>query len=402
MSYSLVSPMRIGQSGLQASAAEISIIGNNIANSNTAGFKGSRAEFGDVIASSLVSSSSVIGSGVRMSAVSQQFTQGNIIYTNNSLDMAISGNGFFQLLDPDGSTVYSRAGAFMMDSEGYIVNSLGQRLIGRTSTTQSDVLDALGPMHISQSYIDPKATGNVSVGANLNAGAEPPENSFDKSDPTTWNNVTTMTIYDSLGVAHTLSFYFRKGEGEWTTHLFIDDSAEEASTINLTFDENGHLESPEENPTIDISEPPLSLTLNFSQMTQYGGEFGINELVQDGYSTGHLAGVAADENGAIYGRYTNGQTQSIGQVVLTDFPNPQGLIQLGDNIWAEGPTSGAPLTGDPGTAGLGLIQGGAIEASNVDLTGELVSLITAQRNFQANAQVISTADSLMQTLLNIR
>ena len=422
-----LSAMRVGQSGLQASAAEINVIGNNIANSNTAGFKGSRAEFGNLIASSSLSSSSVIGSGVCINAIGQQFNQGNIIYTNNNLDMAISGNGFFQFLDPGGSTVYSRAGAFMVDSEGYIVNSLSQRLIGRTSTTQSNVLDALGPMRTSQSYIDPKATSNVSIGANLNAGAESTDSTidFDRSDPATWNNVTTMTIHDSLGVAHTLSFYFRKEEvgvdedAKWTAHMSIDDSdGEVGDAIELTFDENGHLNGPGEDSAlgiveVDVSEfinlgsaeaggDPILLTMNFSQMTQYGGEFGVNELAQDGYSTGHLAGVIVDENGIICGRYTNGQTQTIGQVVLTDFLNPHGLIQLGENTWAEGPASGAPTTGDPGTAGLGMIQGGSIEASNVDLTGELISLITAQRNFQANAQVISTADSLMQTLINIR
>ncbi|MEA1867531.1 MAG: flagellar hook protein FlgE [Thermodesulfobacteriota bacterium] len=402
---SSAAPMRIGQSGLQASAAEISVIGNNIANSNTAGFKGSRTEFGNVIASSLGSSSRAIGSGVRINAVDQQFAPGNIIYTNNSLDMAISGNGFFQLLDHSGSTVYSRAGAFMLDSAGYIVNSQGERLIGRTSTTHGDVLDALGPMRTSQAYLDPKATSNVSIGANLDAGAISHTAPFDKNDLATWNNITTITIYDSLGMTHAMSFYFRKDdEGEWTTHLLIDDSDEAAtgSPISLSFDENGHLESPAENSTIDISEPSLSLTLNFLQMTQYDGEFGVNELAQDGYSTGHMAGVIVDENGIIFGRYTNGETKTIGQVVLTDFLNPRGLIQLGNNTWAGGPASGAPTTGDPGTAGLGMIQGGSIEASNVDLTGELVSLITAQRNFQANAQVISTADTLMQTLLNIR
>lgn len=399
-------------SGLNAASSDLNIIGNNIANSATNGFKLSRAEFADVYPVSAVATSpAAIGSGVRLAAVAQQFAQGNISFTNNSLDLAISGQGFFRLSD-NGTIIYSRAGAFGVDRQGFIANSSGQHLTGYLADATGNITGALGDLQISTVDIPPQATTTVDVGLNLNASATiPPVAPFDPTNANTYNNATSTTIYDSLGNAHVASMYYVRTApltgNTWDTYLYIDGNAVGAANA-LTFNNTGALTAPVGGTIAYPAYAPangaanITLTLNYSNTTQFGSPFGVNSLVQNGYTTGRLTGVDIDESGVVFGRYTNSQARAQGQVVLTNFANVQGLRPLGDTTWTETFDSGAALTGAPGTASLGLVQSGGLEDSNVNLTEQLVAMIIAQRNFQANAQVISAEDAITQTIINIR
>lgn len=411
-------PFRIALSGLNAATADLNVIGNNIANNATTGFKGSRAEFGDIYAaSSLGASSNAIGSGVRLQKVGQQFAQGTVNFTNNNLDLAINGSGFFRLND-NGTTVYSRAGSFGVDKDGFVVNSTGQRLTAFQATSTGAITGARGDLKLSTADIPPKVSGTITVGANLNAAATVPGVAFSTAgpaapDPASYNNSTSLTVYDSLGAPHLTTIYFRKAAAAntWDAYTQVDNIFPISGPASLVFSNTGVLTTPAApgniGPLAFTIPPPsgaaaLSLTLNYTNTTQLGNAFGVNSLTQDGYANGRLSGLSIDNSGVVSARYTNGQSSSLGQVILTNFANPQGLQQLGNTSWAETFTSGAALDGAPGTGSLGAIQSGALEGSNVDLTEQLVNMITAQRNFQANAQVISAADTVTQAIINIR
>jgi len=402
----------IALSGLNASSADLDVISNNIANVSTTGFKGSRTEFADIFSSASIGSvSTAIGSGVNVARVSQQFSQGNINVTNNGLDLAISGQGFFRLSD-NGATVYSRSGAFGLDNNGYITNSQNQRLTAYLADAAGNVTGALGDLQLSTANIVPQATSNINVGVNLDSSATVPAVAFNATDPSSYNNSTSLTLYDSLGASHLGTLYFVKtAPNSWDTHLFVDGTEVTPATSGaITFNPDGTFATPAGGSVAYNAFPiaganALSMTLNYqstSPTTQFGGNFGVNALSQDGYATGQLSGVDIASTGTILARYTNGQAKTLGQVALANFANPQGLRQLGDTSWAESSDSGVPLVGQPGTASLGSIQSGALEASNVDLTAQLVNMITAQRNFQANSQVIKTTDAITQTIINIR
>jgi flagellar hook protein FlgE len=401
----------IALSGLNAAAADLSVTANNIANVNTTGFKESRAEFAEVFAVGTQSvGSSAIGSGVRLSAVAQQFDQGNIDFTQNALDLAIGGEGFF-VLSENGARSYTRAGAFGVDNDGYIVNAQGQRLQaypdagnGMFNTgTPTDLQLATGAN-------PPQASATATMGINLPANAAVPTTAvFDAADPSSYNHTTSISIYDSLGAAHTATVYFVKdaAPNTWNTQVQIDGAAVTGGS-QIVFNNDGSLLTPASGdmplgaftPTTGAAN--ISLTLNFSETTQFGDAFGVNALSQDGFTTGRLTGVSVDAEGVVFARFTNGQSTSLGKLALANFANPQGLQQLGDTSWAESSASGDALLGEAGTASFGNIQSGALEASNVDLTAQLVKMITSQRNFQANAQVISTSDAITQTVINIR
>jgi flagellar hook protein FlgE len=406
-------PFRTALSGLNASSTELRVIGHNVANASTVGFKKSRTEFADIYPiSSLGTASNAVGSGVRVAAISQQFTQGILNFTGNALDLGINGNGFFVLSD-SGSRVYTRAGQFRTDNAGYVVNNAGHRLQVYQADASGNITGAIGDLYLDPSDIAPSATSTVEVGVNLDASQNVPVAAFDPTDATSYNHSTSLTIYDSLGSAHLASLYFRKtAANTWDVYLYIDGAAATLASASrqLNFLSNGALDTTG-NTTLSFTHPltngaaNLSLTLDFNSatpITQYGSAFSVNNLVQDGYASGRLSGVDVGETGIVKARYTNGQSRTLGQVVLADFNNPQGLRQLGDTNWAESADSGAALIAAPGTSSLGLIQSGALEGSNVDLTEQLVNMITAQRNFQANAQVITTADAITQTIINIR
>ncbi len=404
-------PFRLALSGLNAASTDLTVTANNVANVATAGFKGSRAEFAELFSVSPQGvSSNAIGTGVRVSTVAQQFSQGNIDFTDNSLDLALSGQGFF-ILNDGGALAYTRAGAFQVDSQGYIVNARQQRLqVYPPGTNGQFNTGALSDIQLVTSESAPSATTNVDVTLNLPANAAQPTVAvFDPANVNSYNSATSLTTYDSLGAAHTATMYFTKtaNPNEWTTQLFVDGTAVGTAQI-LEYDNTGALIDPAGGSITFPSYTPatgaadMNMTFDFSTTTQYGGTFNVNAITQDGFTTGRLIGIDIDSTGVVQARFTNGRSLALGQVALANFSNPQGLQQLGDTNWAETFGSGQALRGQAGNSGFGLVQAGALEASNVDITEQLVNMITAQRNFQANAQMISTADAIQQTIINIR
>jgi flagellar hook protein FlgE len=548
-----------GLSGLNASAKQLDVIGNNIANTSTVGFKVSQAQFADVFASSLTGAGGLqIGIGTKVAAAVQQFTQGNITITNNSLDLAINGKGFFRLSDA-GSVTYSRNGQFQMDKDGYIVNNSGLHVTGYLADAAGNIVPSNPTdLQISTADVPPNTTSASLAKMNLDSRVNPPTTaSFSPSDPTSYNYSTSETVFDTLGNSHVFSLYFVKtatvpagGGAEWVAHANVDnapltvaslatvlaqvqavdtggaagldtvntaagvagnwsagvpatvttarttltsaiasadaadaalvaagaaatraqiDSAAAATTaasnamaalnaaivavhvpasvanaallalsaaavpaaataattanvpaatLNqslLDFNTSGQLTTTMPlTISVDLdsvasafglvnsSASPLNFTLDFTGTNQFGANFGVSTLSQDGYTSGRLSGFGLSNDGIVLGRYTNGQSNQLAQLVLANFANAQGLSPLGDNQWSETAASGQPVLGVPGSSSLGLLQSSAVEDSNVDLTAELVNMITAQRVYQANAQTIKTQDQVLQTLVNLR
>ena len=542
-----------GLSGLNTAAKQLDVIGNNVANAGTVGFKQSQAQFADLYAASLAGGGGLqVGTGVKLAAVAQQFSQGNVTNTNNSMDTAISGAGFFQMIDQSGALLYSRNGQFQVNKDGYIVNNQGHQVQGYQAAAGL-VTAVQGPIRIDPAPLAPRQTSNmaaidgvpIGVGANLDSRAAFPlgitqgtvtgtavpgltittgtndaltgtvdgvafaaaipggltytttaalasavqaavnadaalvtagksvtvsvdasgflvmaSNSggtastltvagnsltnlfgvaapvpvdgtgvFSLNAPDSYNNSTSLTVYDSKGTQHIASLYFQKASpNAWNVYLAIDSAsipATAAPMATLNFSTAGALASATPYVTVPpaatdsaqggtltriVADPtytplganPMPLAFDFSQTTQYGGAFGVNSLAQDGYTSGELSGFSTSTDGTIVGRYTNGQTQALGQIGLVNFTNPQGLQPVGNNEWVETPESGMIPLNRPGSSGLGLLQSSAVEDSNVDLTAELVNMITAQRVYQANAQTIKTQDAVLQTLVNLR
>jgi len=400
-------------SGLNAASSDLSVVGNNIANSSTNGFKSSRAEFADVYpASNLGTGANTVGTGVNVAAITQQFSQGNVSFTSNNLDLAVNGSGFFRMSD-NGAISYTRAGAFGLDRTGYISNSKGFHLTGYLADASGNITGALGDLQISTADLAPSATDSVTVGVNLDASATAPAVAFDPTNPATYNNATSTTVYDSLGATHLSTMYYRKtAANTWGTYLYVDGTLRDGPDT-LVFSNAGALST-----VNGVAVPPsaitsaafnpgggaanMTLAIDYGTSTQFGSAFGVNSMAQNGYTTGRLSGVDIDQSGVVLARYTNGQSQNQGQVVLSNFANVQGLRPLGNTEWSETSTSGAALTGAPSTASLGVIQSGALEDSNVNLTEQLVRMIVAQRNFQANAQVITTENAITQSIINLR
>lgn len=560
-----------GLSGLNAAAKQLDAIGNNVANASTVGFKQSQAQFADLYAVSLAGGGGVqVGSGVKLAGVVQQFTQGNITNTNNAMDTAISGQGFYVMTDANGATRYTRNGQFQVDKNGFIVNNQGHQVNGFQAV--AGVLTATqGPLQINAADLVPKQSSQVDIGANLDSRATVPQvATFDPVVPTSYNNSTSLTVYDSLGVSHVATLYFQRqaipdttasadvavgattatlasvagmavgntitlpgaggaatasstsplavaagattvtpasvagmsvgdtitiagagnvgtitgiaggvvtfapattagptalnavvttystatdltttisaingnvvtfspattspvpsgatvasnaGSADWNVYLAVDGAqvplAGSALAV-LNFDTTGTLTTAtpagvstagpggtviSDATFTPLGANPLPLTFDFNNISQYGGNFGVSSLTQDGYASGRLNGFSTSSDGTILGRYSNGQSQALGQILLANFTNPQGLTPVGDNEWVESAASGAALVGVPGSSSLGLLQSSAVEESNVDLTAELVSMITAQRVYQANAQTIKAQDQVLQTLVNLR
>ena len=409
-------PFRIALSGLNAAQSDLNVTANNVANTATNGFKGSRTEFADLFAVSLQGvSSNSSGNGVRVANVAQQFAQGNIEFTDSNLDLAISGQGLFILSD-SGALAYSRAGAFQVDRDGFVVNSAQQRLqvyppLGSGGFNTGGLAD----LRLQTTDAAPQATSEVEYVLNLPANASPPAVApFDPNDPNTFNQATSLTLFDSLGAAHTGTLYFTKAAGlnAWNTRLYIDGTAVDGgvpgANIPLQYSNVGALTAPAGGLAAFPAYTPttgaaaMTVTVDLSRSTQFGANFAVNSVTQDGFTTGRLIGIDITETGIVQARFTNGRSQPLGQVAIANFSNVQGLQQLGNTQWAETFASGQALRGQAGNSGFGLVQSGALEASNVDITEELVRMITAQRNFQANAQMISTADAVTQTIINIR
>lgn len=402
----------IALSGLNAASADLGVTANNIANANTTGFKSGRAEFGEIFGSTAYGlSRTATGQGVRLSQIAQQFKQGNLNYTDNTLDLAIQGEGYFTVKDGKG-TAYTRAGAFGADRDGYVVNSAGQKLQVYSPLSSGTGFDTAGLQDLRLSTGDnpPRATSALEIQANLPANEVAPTTiAFDPADPTSYSRTTSVTVYDTLGAAHTTNLYFVKGAtpNSWELNVTVDGASTGPATP-LTYSDSGTLTAPVGGtlavPAVTLTNgaAPLNVTLDLNDTTQYGDSFSVSRLTQDGYTTGRLTGLEVTAEGIVQGRYSNGQATALGKVAVATFSNPQGLQKLGDNAFAETYTSGQPLRGEAGSGSFGNIQSGALESSNVDLTAQLVNMITAQRNFQANAQMIQTSDQITQTIINIR
>ncbi|NKF21754.1 flagellar hook protein FlgE [Solimonas marina] len=403
-------PFQIALSGLNAASSDLNVTANNIANVNTTGFKSSRAEFADMFPISAYGlASTATGIGTRTARVAQQMSQGNINTTGNTLDLAISGEGFFTLSN-NGSLAYSRAGAFGTDENGYVVNASGMRLqvFPATSSGTFDT-SQLSDLQLSTTTNAPRATTTVNANVNLPSSDDvPATTTFDANDPTSYNDTRSVTVYDSLGTAHQAAMYFVKGStaNSWDVHVQVDGS--DVGGGSVTYSDSGELLTPSNGQlslgayTPSNGAAAMNLSFDLSDSTQYGDTFSLNSLTQDGYTTGSLTTVEVTDGGIVQARYSNGQATPLGQIALTRFPNAQGLQQLGDSTWGETYDAGQPIRGAADSPNFGGVQSGALEGSNVDLTAQLVNMITAQRNFQANAQMISTADQITQTIINIR
>jgi flagellar hook protein FlgE len=502
-----------GLSGLNGAAKSLDVIGNNIANASTVGFKGSQAQFADVYASSLNGAGGAnAGIGSKLSQIAQQFTQGNVEASNNPLDIAINGGGFFRT-EMSGVVQYSRNGQFALDKEGYMINAQGAKLTGYSVGPNGQVLaGAPIPIKINSGDVAPVATTRVDTQMNLDSSAAVPVTMpFDANDPTSYNKQVPVDVFDSLGNAHVMSLFYAKSAtgGRWDVYMAADGvewkaqqvaasaqtdapttalrdqwvtdskatppvaatlatdllnyatsagavvaaaaaaagatAAQQAaitaaaasaggtagftpqevdkaiaaavkvspvSVGHLDFDVNGQL-SAASSSTLPLvfnmpifpptgSNQTLPINIGFTGTTQYGAATSEKKTVQDGYTAGHLQRFSAGPDGIVLGQYSNGRSQALGQIVLANFQNPNGLTPLGNNAWAETSASGSPTVGVPNSGSLGVLQSSAVENSNVDLTAELVNMITAQRVYQANAQTIKTQDSVLQTLVNLR
>ena len=425
-----------GLAGLNAATKNLDIIGNNIANANTVGAKSSRAEFAALVSSAGTGGTEVgEGIGVAVAAVSQQFTQGSINITGNSLDVAINGGGFFQITTAEGKAAYTRDGQFKLDRSGNLVTNLEANVMGytldnlgqpTTVTPGKLVVPTGAPIAASQ-------TGAITLEMNLDARAEVAALAKPVTPRTTYG--TSVTTYDSQGLEVTLNLYFVRvasteasaagvtpvvaASDNWevydsltaTSPLSYDPgtSPTPLPTLTLKFDATGKLLSPSGStlPKITIPTPnsvsaDIVTTLDIRAVTQYASSFAVNRSTQDGYTAGDLTGVSIDQTGVLETKYSNGQTKRLAQLTLADFRNPQGLTPISGGAWVETFASGQPIQGLPSEGKFGELRAGAVEDSNVDLTAELVSMMTAQRSYQANVQTIKTQDQALQALVNLR
>jgi len=426
-----------GLSGLNTSSKSLEVIGNNVANANTYGAKSSRAEFADMYAASLGGGgSNGIGIGARIGAVAQQFTQGNITTTSNNLDLAINGRGFFAMQTAQGETVYTRNGQFKRDASGYIVNNEKHQLLGQAlDDTGAPSGPAGSPIRLSNDGSPPQKASAVTMTANMDAKATIPAVAVDFSNSKSYNFVTSQTAYGDNGAPVALNYYFRKvtdavaanpsaippvaaAGSQWSVYLSADGNTNAASVntvagapapiATFTYNADGTLPAGTVFTIPSIpggknGQPLTGVTLDLSKSTEYAGNYAVTELSGGGYAQGNLSDFLIETDGTVKARYTNGQSKAIARVQLADFKNLNGLQPIGGNEWKATNASGEPLPlGAPGSGVYGLLQSGALEESNVDLTGELVSMIVAQRAYQANAQTIKTEDQVLQTLVNLR
>jgi flagellar hook protein FlgE len=416
-----------GVTGLTAAGRNLEVIGNNVANASTVGAKGARAEFADVYARAS-GSGSAAGLGVAVAAVAQQFSQGSISSTDNPLDVAINGSGFFQLQDPTGTMVYSRNGQFKVDREGFVTNAGGMKLMAIPVTYQDGQIPGKSqPLQLPTSGIAPKQTTKMNLEINLDARQEakldeatnsPVPINF--SDASTYNNSTSINIYDTKGQQVSMTYFFQKvSNNNWNVYATANGepvlgTADAPEPITqATFSDSG---APPTTPAapLEIAIPATgvggssdtvaftSVIMDFTKLTQFGAAFGPTDVSQDGFPPGRLTSIAIEDDGTVIGSYSSGQSAPLARVELANFRNPQGLQPLGGNVWAGTFDSGDPVIGTPGGGNLGLLQSKSVEESNVDLTQELVNMMVAQRIYQANAQTIKTQDSVMQTLVSLR
>ena len=413
-------------SGLQASQSEMSTISHNLANVATGGFKKSRTDFADVIASNLSTDPrKMIGSGVVVKANRQQFGQGNLTSTAKALDLAVSGDGFFAVKtgSQNGALAYTRNGAFSVDTSRYIVDAQGSYLqaypVDANGQTTATGADGLVAVQIPSVNGVPIATRNVALGVNLSDAAAVPTTAFNRANASSYNNTTTSTVYDAAGNAMTMTNYYVRnddaartdGANTWSVHSFVGDKqltvGGATTPVTLTFNASGVLTAPATPTAYDAFTPkgsatPQAIRLSYAGSTQSPAAFSVAARSQDGAAVGEFTSVTVDKSGLINATFSDGSTLPLGRVAIAGFTTPEGLRQTGNSYWTSTGVSGTALLSSAGNDGMGALMSGTIEGSNVDITEELVGLIAAQRNFQANAKALDTATQISQTIFNIR
>ncbi|MGQ2993166.1 flagellar hook protein FlgE [Variovorax sp.] len=398
-------------SGLNAASRSLDVIGHNIANAGTTGMKSSRAEFAEIYASSAGAIGGTnVGLGVGVADVSQQFSQGSLSITGNDLDVAINGGGFFQVKAPDGSTAYTRAGNFKQDKQGNIITNSGAQVMGYATDANGvrQSYDAIPLKLPTGAPIPAKQTTKMAAEITLDASAVVASTATPPTPIRTYG--TSLTAYDAQGLEVPVGLYFQKtANNSWNVYTSVNGSDPAASTpFQLNFNADGSLNTTTSTvPAITLSSPndptrTFTASLDLSKMTQVNARFAVSDLTQDGYTAGQLTGIKIEDTGVITATYSNGQTQAAGQVALVNFRNAQGLAPSGSGYWVETAASGQPVRGAPGEGTFGQLRSGALEESNVDLTAELVNMMSTQRAYQANAQTIKTQDQVMSTLINLR
>ena len=405
----ILTSMFTAVSGLSTYGNAMSVIGNNIANIGTVGFKSSRASFADLVSASLGGGSGTgqVGLGVFLNDVQTSFTQGSLSNTGNTLDLAIDGDGFFQLADNTGTASYSRAGQFEVNNLGEIVDPSGRFLQGYQASPTGIILGTVGNIRLSTATIAPQATSTATVEANLNSASTVPVAAFNVADPTTYNFSNGITVYDTLGAQHQLRLYYVKAAAAntWNLHSQIDGGATTAQT-DLAFNSSGVLTGGGAQtfslPIAGGAATPLTVAMNFTAITQFGSASNLTDQTQDGFTSGSFQKLSIDSTGRVVAQFSNGQTRTLAQIVLNRFTNPNGLARAGENGFAETVDSGAPLAGAPTNNGLGRLISQTVEQSNVDLGKEFVDMIITQRAFEANSKAITSSDEMLQTLVNLK
>lgn len=396
-------------SGLQAAQKDMGVISNNIANVGTTGFKRSDSLFAELYTASLGGAGTQPGSGVTLERIRSDFGQGSFEFTSSQLDLAIDGNGLF-VLQNGSETLYTRAGAFRLDNDGFVVTESGANLQGYGADDNGQINTALGNLQITNALLAQKPTEEITFNGNLDSRATAPTTApFDATNPETYNFTSTTTVYDSAGAAHQVTLYFAKdatAANQYNVTASIDDVVQ-PETASLLFDNAGVLDATSVTALNLASYTPANanaqpINIDFSTITGYGANSATSGVTQDGYAAGQLAGFEFDRTGVAYATYTNGETRAVGQVALATFTNPSGLQSAGKTNFAESSTSGVASIGTPDSGARGIIRPSALESANVDLTVELLALIEAQRNFQSNAQAIQNANDASQAILQLR
>jgi len=402
-----------GVSGLNAAASNLDVIGNNIANSGTVGYKAGSAQFANVYAGSMT------GLGTKVSGVFQDFTAGAIQRSNRPLDMAIvDGNGFFRMTNDSGEVRYTRNGQFNVDKDQFIVNASGMQLTGYVAGAEG----SLAALKVEPTFVEPAATTKIEAQFNIDARSEvPAATAFDPVNSTTYNYSNSVSVFDTLGISHELSVFFVKtvAPGTWDVYGTADGLTLNASGAlgtpasldSVVFDTSGKLDTTGSGvDTLSFAglqflnnSAPMTFDMTLTGSTQFAADNEVRNMAPDGNASGQLTTIEVAPDGYVTGKYTNQQSIELGRVVLTSFDNVNGLRNMGDNVWAESPTSGSPETSAPGMGkSRGSLLSGAVEGSNVDLTSELINLIIAQRTYQANTQTVKTQDQVVQALINLR
>jgi flagellar hook protein FlgE len=425
---SILNAMYAGVSGLNAEGEALGVIGNNVANSNTVGFKQSRAIFENVMGSA-IGDPNAIGAGVRMDRAQQVFSQGSMLNTGQGTDLALSGDGFFVVngnVNGVSGNFFSRAGQSTLDKNGTLVNPDGLALQGYKTLPSGQLSSQLGALTLQTAALSPRPTTAMNVTANLNANATPPAAAWDPQNPSSTSNFsTTLNVYDSLGNAHQLGVYFvAAGSNNWSYHVVANGGEvsggtagqnDEFASGTLAFNGSGALQAvtptggqltfngaQQQTVGLNLGTPIAGGGTGLDGTTQFGSPSEVSAQGQDGYASGALSGIKIGQDGTVSGVYSNGQTVGVGQLAIAKFASNDGLAQAGNNLWAATQNSGDPALGAAGAGGRGAIVSGALEQSNVDIAAQFVELIAHQRAFQASSKTITTADQMLQELMQLK